>query len=61
MESPLVAVFANHQVKSLEEYVMTTSPFKSAIRKFVTSGSAVTGKPQDHLALVVSVWQGPIY
>ena len=60
MESPLVAVFANHQVKSLEEYVMTTSPFKSTIRKFVTSGWAVTWKPRDQLALVVSVWQGPI-
>ena len=60
MESPLVAVFANHQEKSLEEYVMTTSPFKSTIRKFVTSGWAVTCKPRDQLALVVSVWQGPI-
>ena len=60
MESPLVAVFANHQVKSLEEYVMTTSPFKSTICKFVTSGWAVTCKARDQLALVVSVWQGPI-
>ena len=60
MESPLVAVFANHQEKSLEEYVMTTSPFKSTIRKFVASGWAVTCKPRDQLALVVSVWQGPI-
>ena len=34
MESPLVAVFANHQVKSLEEYVMTTSPFKSTMLKW---------------------------
>ena len=60
MESPLAAVFANHQVKSLEEYVMTTSPIKSTICKFVTSGSAVTCKPRDQLAPVVSVWQGPI-
>ena len=60
MESPLVAVFANHQVKSLEEYVMTTSPFKSTIPEFVTSVWAVTYKPQDQLALVVSVCQGPI-
>ena len=55
MESPLVAVFANLQVMSLEEYAMTTSPFKSKIRKLATSGWTVTRKPRDQLALVVSV------
>ena len=47
-------------MKSLEEYAMKRSPFKSTIRKVATSGWAVTRKRWDQVALVVSVWQGPI-
>ena len=44
---------------SLEEYAMTTSPFKSKIHKLATSGWAVTRKPRDQLALVVSAARVP--